>query len=265
MTIDEAISINLCDNTAKYHGDRMMQLRRILILVSLAPLATLGGSCLKSKHPSKSSDDTDQKSASRREEDLKAALLRISECLADADRNFEYWDDAQETVTGLKAECPVVIMKMRHRESLLGRCRELLESPKARGLSSDKLAQREAEIVEGLNEVQGKLLPDSKLMAPCKKWTAEIMARPVEQPPSTSIPDGRCPTYGQILRDARHRYDAVCAYTGSCRDKLEVSQRIPDPYDKTRCDTNVQLGRSQVFISALYRNHDGNWQLEAIK
>jgi hypothetical protein len=113
-------------------------------------------------------------------------VLSVGECLANVDQNLEYWVDAHNTATGLQAECPIVLMKMRHVAGLLGRCRELVGGLKARGISKDALAKRESEIAERLEDVQGKLLPNSELMVSCKKWTAEIMARPVESIVGTS-------------------------------------------------------------------------------
>jgi len=230
----------------------------------LLALCGIVAACSKPPHQTQVVNSQNAANSAADQKAFETTLASVNECVSNVDKNLQYWQDANGTVRGLEAECPVVIMKMRHVASLLRKCRELVEQARARGgLKGDIIAKAE-EIETRLKEAEGKVLPDSDLMVSCKKWANPIMARPLEGPPSTSIPDGRCPTYGQILRDARNRYNATCAYAGSCRDKLKVTDRTPDPYDKTRCDTAVKVGREPVFISGLYRRLGENWQLEAI-
>ena len=242
---------------------------RMLIVASLAMMSALVGACSKSTSRSESSASTtaadkSKDNAAHVEQEHEAARVAIGECLANVERNLDYWEDALSTVSGVAAQCPFAIMKIRHIASLLDSCLAVVSSSKDRGLSQDEFTKNRVNIEDRLRGVQSKLLPDSKLMVLCKKWMAQLMALPVDGPPTTSIPDGRCPTHGQIMRDARNRYNSVCPDMGTCAHKLQIADRKPDPYDKTRCDASVRLGRGNVFISALYRNHGGNWQLEAI-
>lgn len=225
----------------------------------LIPAACSKRSSKTEHHPIKNAPDTAAQAAKEQE----AALTAITDCMENVDLNIGYWEDAFQAASGKAAECPVVIMKMRHLASLFEHCRELAESATKHGIPEDKVAARVGNLTSRLKDVQDKLLPDSKLLGMCKKWSAKPLADPIEGPPSTSIPDGRCPTYGQIMRDAQNRYNSACRYLGTCSHKLQVAGRVPDPYDKTRCDTSVKFA-GNTFISALYRKYGGNWQLEAI-
>jgi hypothetical protein len=193
------------------------------------------------------------------------ALSGVRDCLEGIGLAENQWSDAFEVANGTESQCRSVLMKMRHMKGLVENCRSLLGSPKLAGSAGPDRERIEKELGAWALGVDAKLKPESTIGETCKKWRPALMDLPVEGPPRTSIPDGLCPTYGQVIRDARNHYNGMCAYLGSCRHALTVADRAADPYDKTRCDTSVKMGRTPVFISALYRRVGDSWQLEAIR
>jgi hypothetical protein len=203
-------------------------------------------------------------------QEAERALAAVKDCLSTVGENIAYWTDAVTAATGMEgskveALCSASLMKTRHLISILNSCHELVEKAKAFGSLKEDLAVADEQISNGIKGYKTLLAPEDKIMILCKKWSEQLLVKPIEEPPKTSIPDGRCPTYGQILRDARNRYNSICRYLGDCSRKLQVSDRVADPYDKTRCDTSVKIGKEPVFISALYRRSGDNWQLEGIR
>ena len=243
----------------RVRGAVMIRRAGLWVALGLAPAAVFGA-CSKASAPASGSTESAVKPTDPRE-----ALAPMRECVETVQRNDTQWDDAYDAAADQEARCAVVLMKLRHLASLTTDCRKLMDRTPSPTLAAEERAKVEGTIGELASSIEEKLKPNSKVMATCKKWAAVLTSKPVEGPPSTSVPDGRCPTHGQVIRDARNRYNGVCMYMGNCRARLSVSSRTPDPYDKTRCDTAVKVGRSPVFISALYRRNGNNWQLDTIQ
>ena len=235
---------------------------RELLMINCVLSLLIGAACSKAAPPQQQGQTAlPDQAAEVRIQQREAAWAKIEECFADDKSKSEDWADARNSTLDLKSECAVLLMWNRHSASLVTQCLSLIAAAEAQGLADERFVKKKLGNLGLLQYLKSTTEADSADMKKCKKWATALLAQPVQGPPALSVSKESCPSSGQVLRDAVGRYAAVCRYTGSCSAHLGVVSRTPDPYDHTRCDTRVGIGRSGANVSAMYRRSGGDWQL----